>query len=45
MTDVARHDPNAGQSLTPAVAELVTRLPAYGRLYWRLLRQGGLNRG
>ena len=31
--------------LTPAVRALMTRLPAYGRLYWRLLRQGGLSRG
>jgi uncharacterized membrane protein YkvA (DUF1232 family) len=29
--------------LTQAVRELLTRLPAYGRLYWRLLRQGGLS--
>lgn len=31
--------------LTPALRALLGRLPAYGRLYWRLLRQGGLDRG
>jgi uncharacterized membrane protein YkvA (DUF1232 family) len=29
--------------LTGAVKDLVTRLPAYSRLYWRLLRQGELS--
>jgi uncharacterized membrane protein YkvA (DUF1232 family) len=44
MADVERTEVKADQSLTPAVGELVTRLPAYGRLYWRLLRHGGLSR-
>ena len=35
---------DASPELTDAVRALMTRLPAYGRLYWRLLREGGLNR-
>ena len=30
--------------LAEAVRALMARLPTYGRLYWRLLREGGLSR-
>ena len=35
----------APEALTAAVKELIVRLPAYARLYWRLLRGGGLSPG
>jgi uncharacterized membrane protein YkvA (DUF1232 family) len=33
----------APDALTAAVKDLIVRLPAYARLYWRLLRGGGLS--
>jgi uncharacterized membrane protein YkvA (DUF1232 family) len=33
----------APEALTAAVKDLIVRLPAYARLYWRLLRGGGLS--
>jgi uncharacterized membrane protein YkvA (DUF1232 family) len=35
----------APDALTAAVKDLIVRLPAYARLYWRLLRGGGLSPG
>jgi hypothetical protein len=32
-------------ALSAAVRSLLFRLPAYGQLYWRLLRQGNLTGG